>query len=201
MPQIGGAGRPHDVEGFGGVGDRAVPHGLVGVGQGAEPVLVVLNQGRVSGTAPGAEVGGVRGELAVVLDPVPRDVQRDPRGDAGELLHLGGVLELLERVAGHAGLAEDLEAGAGVAERPAGQLDGLGGEGGEGLFAAVGHWVSPIGVVDSPSAARSWASGSKMSSSGGALRSARPSASSKNGAMSACHAELIEVFSIAAWAA
>ena len=97
----------------------------VGVGQRAEPVVVVLEQVGVDRPDPDAEVGGVGGELAVVVDQVPRDVQRDPRRDAGVPVHLGGVLELLVRVAGDAGLAEHLEPGAGVAERPRGQLDGL----------------------------------------------------------------------------
>jgi hypothetical protein len=105
----------------------------------AQAVVVVLEQVGVDRPDEDAEVGGVRGELVVVVDQVPRDVQRDPRGDAGERVDLRGVLELLERVAGDAGLAEDLEPGAGVAERPGGQLDGLRGQRVEGAGAKVGH--------------------------------------------------------------
>ena len=71
------------------------------------------------------EVGGVAREVGVVVDPVPRDVQRDGRRDAREPMDLCGVGDLLVRVARHALLGEDLEAGPGVAERPRRQLDAL----------------------------------------------------------------------------
>ena len=50
---------------------------------------------------------------------------------AGQPVHLGGVGELLERVARHPGLGEHLEPGARVAERPRRQLDRLPAERGE----------------------------------------------------------------------
>ena len=130
---------PHDLDALRVVLDRPAADGGVDVGQRAEPVLVVLEEVGVDRPDPDPEVGGVRGELVVVVDEVPRDVQRHPRRHAGVPVHLGGVLELLERVAGHSRLAEDLEAGAGVAERPRRELDGLLGQGGEGAAARVGH--------------------------------------------------------------
>jgi hypothetical protein len=75
----------------------------------------------------------VLGEQRVVVDLVPRDVQRHARRDAGVPVHLAGVGDLLERVARDALLREHLEAGAGVAERPARELDGLGAQRGQGL--------------------------------------------------------------------
>jgi hypothetical protein len=50
-------------------------------------------------------------------------------------VHLCGVLELLERVPRDARLTEHLEPGAGIAERPGRQLDGLLREGLEGAEA------------------------------------------------------------------
>ena len=62
-------------------------------------------------------------QRAEVLDAVPGDVERDRRRHAGMAVHLGCILELLVRVARHAGLGEDGEAGAGVAVRPRRRLD------------------------------------------------------------------------------
>ena len=59
----------------------------------------------------------------VVVDPIPRDVQRHARRAPVNALHLGGVGDLLVRVARHARLGEHLEPGARVAERPRRQLD------------------------------------------------------------------------------
>ena len=63
--------------------------------QAAELVVVVLERVRVDRAEPDAEVVGVRAQLVEVVDPVPRDVQRDRRGQAGEAVDLGGVGELL----------------------------------------------------------------------------------------------------------
>ena len=43
-------------------------------------------------------VGGVAGQVGVVVDLVPRDVEGDARRDAGEPVDLGGVGDLLVRV-------------------------------------------------------------------------------------------------------
>jgi hypothetical protein len=137
--QVGGAGLPHDLDALGVVLYGLAADRLVGVRERAELVVVVLEQVRVDAADLHAEVGGVLGELAEVVDLVPRDVQGDPRGDAGVLVHLRRVFELLVGVAGDAGLAEHLEPGAGVAERPRGQLDGLLRQGVHGAGAKVGH--------------------------------------------------------------
>src|SRR5271166_2392777 len=50
-------------------------------------------------------------------------MQRDRRRDAGVLVHLGGVGDLLVRITRHARLGEHLEPGPGVAEGPRRQLD------------------------------------------------------------------------------
>src|SRR5829696_9606998 len=65
-------------------------------------------------------------QLAVVVDPVPRDVDRHRGTHAGEAVHLRRVGHLLERVAGHSFLREDREAGAGVTVAPGGRLHPLG---------------------------------------------------------------------------
>lgn len=60
---------------------------------------------------------------SVVIDPVPRDVERHRRGQAREPVHRSGIRHLLEHGAGGACRPEDLEAGPGVAEGPGRQLD------------------------------------------------------------------------------
>ena len=57
-------------------------------------------------------------QLVEVVDVVPRNVQRDFRGDAGQPVHGRRVGDLLERITWHASLGEDLEASAGVAKGP-----------------------------------------------------------------------------------
>ena len=95
----------------------------VGVGQAAELVVVVLEGVGVDRAEPHPQVLGVRRELAVVVDLVPRDVQRHARRQPGELVHLRGVGDLLLDAARCAGGAEHLEAGAGVAVGPGRDLD------------------------------------------------------------------------------
>ena len=53
-----------------------------------------------------ARVGSVLREVVVVVDTIPWDVQRDARGGTCESVHLGGVGDLLVRVARHALLGE-----------------------------------------------------------------------------------------------
>jgi len=95
----------------------------VGVADAAEPVVVVLKRVAVDHADAHAEVGGVLGQRGVVLDGVPRDVQRHARRGRGEAVHLRGVGQLLERVPGHAWLREHLETRTGVAVGPGGDLD------------------------------------------------------------------------------
>ena len=64
-------------------------------------------------------------QLAEVVDVVPRDVQRDAWRQSGQGVHLGGVGQLLERIAWNARLGEHLEPGAGVAVCPRRHFDRL----------------------------------------------------------------------------
>ena len=72
-----------------------------------------------------AAVRGVAGEVGVVVDLVPGDVERHRRRDPGEPVDLRRVGDLLVRIARDALLGEDLEPGPRVAEGPRGQLDPL----------------------------------------------------------------------------
>ena len=98
--------------------DRLAADARVRAADAAEHVVVVLEGVRVDRAEGDPDVRGVPGEVGVVVHPVPRDVQRDRRRDAGEAMDLGGVGDLLVRVARHALLGEDLEPGPGIAERP-----------------------------------------------------------------------------------
>ena len=64
-------------------------------------------------------------KLAEVVDLVPRDVQRDARGEAGERVHLGSIGDLLERIARYPELSEHLEPGARVPVGPRWHFDCL----------------------------------------------------------------------------
>jgi hypothetical protein len=126
--QVTRPGLAHDVDALEVVVDRGLPGLRVGVGQAAELVDVVLERVRVDGAQRDAVVVGVLLQVGVRVDLVPGDVQGDPRREGRVLVHLGGIRDLLERVARHARLAEDLEARTRVAEGPRGQLDRLFGE-------------------------------------------------------------------------
>ena len=119
--------------------DRLASDGLVGVGQGAELVVVILEDVRVDGAQGDALRARVRGQVTEVVDHIPGDVQGHPRGDPGEVVNLCRVVDLFVGVARGAGAREDLEAGPGVAERPARQLDGLLAQQGVGAFGQVGQ--------------------------------------------------------------
>ena len=107
------------------MGDRLAADPGIGIGDASQHVVVVLEHVGVDDPDAHPEVGGVLGEDAVVVDLVPRDMQGDARGHAGETVHRGRVRDLLERVPGDTFLGEDLEAGSGVPECPGRQLDGL----------------------------------------------------------------------------
>jgi hypothetical protein len=116
----------------------------------AQHVVVVLEDVRVDRPDPQPALDRVLGQLAVVLDAVPGDVQRHAAGHAGVLVHLPGVRDLLEGVSGNALLREHLEARPGVAERPRRQLDALLEQDGDDVC-PVGHCdhpylVSPVGA-------------------------------------------------------
>ena len=121
--QVPRAGDVHDVDALQQVVERLAPDAGVGVGDRAELVVVVLEDVGVDRPDPHAELGGVLGQLVVVVHLVPRDVQRHARRRPGERVHLGGVGDLLERITRYARLGEHLEPRAGVPERPRRQLD------------------------------------------------------------------------------
>src|SRR5918992_271951 len=102
----------------------------------AELVLGLLEEVRVDGAGAQAARVEVLAQRAVVGDGIPREVHRDGEGGAGQAVHLGGVVDLLEDVARQAGGGKGAEPGAGgtVAprrrldlERPQARLDGVSG--------------------------------------------------------------------------
>ncbi len=121
--EVPAAGRVHDVDALKEVRQGLLPRLRVGVADAAELVVVVLEDVGVDRADPDAVALGVRGEGRVVVDLVPGDVHGHDGGDAGVLVYLGGVVGLLVGVPGHARLAEHLEPGPAVAERPGRQLD------------------------------------------------------------------------------
>ena len=120
------AGRVHDVDAGEEVVQRLAAHARIRVAHAAEHVVVVLEDVRVDRAQADAEVGRVTRQVGVVVDAIPRDVERDARRDPGEAVDLCRVGDLLVRVARDALLGEDLEAGPGVAEGPRRELDPLG---------------------------------------------------------------------------
>jgi hypothetical protein len=120
VPRAGGV---HDVDALQQVGEGLLAHPRVGVAHAAELVVVVLEDVGVDGADADALARGVRGEGGVVVGLVPGDVHGHARGDSGVRVHLRGVAGLLVGGARHAGLAEHLEPGPAVPERPRWQLD------------------------------------------------------------------------------
>src|SRR5690625_6202830 len=95
-------------------------HRRVRMGQRPELVVLVLEQVDVDPADPHTVRLSVSTKCGVVVDPVPRDVQRDARCSTGERVHLGDVGTLLVRVPGYPRGGEHLEPRARVAERPRG---------------------------------------------------------------------------------
>ena len=122
--QVTAAGGVHDVDAVHVVVDGLLADAWVAVGEGAELVVVVLEDVRVDGAEREPEVRGVRGQGGVVIHPVPWDVQGNARGEARVGVHLGRVLQLLLDGSQGPGGGEHLEAGPRVAVGPGGDLDG-----------------------------------------------------------------------------
>ena len=140
--QVAGPGRVHDVDTLEQVVRRLPPYPRIGVGDTAQLVVVVLEHVAVDRAEPDALSLRVRRQRRVVVHLVPGDVQRDARSDAGVLVHHRGVGDLLLRRARHTRLAEHLEPGARVPERPRGQLDLLAAQ---CVLDSVGrHGLSPL---------------------------------------------------------
>jgi hypothetical protein len=116
--QVPGAGRVHDVDARQQVVERLSAHPAVRIADTAQHVVVVLEDIRVDRAEADALVRGVPRQVRVVVNLVPRDVERHARRNPGEAVDLGGVGDLLVRVPRHALLGEHLEARPGVAEGP-----------------------------------------------------------------------------------
>jgi hypothetical protein len=147
-----GAGGPGDLAALEQVVGRLAADPGVGVRDRAELVVDVLEEVRVDRADGQAAVGDLAAQGCVVVDGVPRDVERDAGGRAGEALDLGGVVEALEDGARTTVLEERGEAGAGVAEAPGRDLhDELGQAGAHGgdvdpVVAQAGGEVLVVGA-------------------------------------------------------
>ena len=75
--EVARAGRVHDVDAGEQVVERLAADPRVRVADAAEHVVVVLEDVRVDRAEADAEIGGVAGQVRVVVDPVPRDVEGD----------------------------------------------------------------------------------------------------------------------------
>ncbi len=121
------SGAHHDLAALNEVVQRQLACGGRGVAQRAQPIGLVLEDVGVDGAHADAARLGVlahRGIVAV-LGLVPRDVQRHAAGDAGELVHRGGVIQFFRRGARRARPGKHLEARAGVGIAPRRGLDVL----------------------------------------------------------------------------
>jgi hypothetical protein len=95
----------------------------VRVADAPEPVGVVAEEVRVDRPDPQPALDGVRGELGPVVDPVPRDVERNRGAAAGQAMDERGVVDALPGGSRGAGPGVDMEARAGVPVAPRGRLD------------------------------------------------------------------------------
>ena len=98
--QVARTGRIHDVDAGEEMIERLAAHARVRVADAPEHVVVVLEHVGVDGAEADPDIRGVAGEVGVVVDLVPRDVERDGRRDPGEPVDLRGVGDLLVRVRG-----------------------------------------------------------------------------------------------------
>ena len=95
----------------------------VGMAEAAEPILVRAEQVRVDRAEPDALRLRVAAQRAIVVDLVPRDVQRDRRAAARQPVDERGVGDPLEDGPGGARPRVDVEARPGVAVPPRRRLD------------------------------------------------------------------------------
>jgi len=108
------------------------------VRQRPEPVVVVLEKVRVHRPDRDAQFLRVRLQRGVVIDLVPRDVNRHLRRQPGHRMHLRRVRDLFPRISRRPRSGEHLEPGPGVPVRPTRHLDAEIVEIGEGTE-GVGH--------------------------------------------------------------
>ena len=97
----------------------------VGVGDAAQLVVIILEHVRVNRPDRDPRLRREGCQRGIVVNLVPRDVHGHTRRDAGELVYLRRVRDLLLRRARHTGLGEHLEPGPGVTERPRRRLNPL----------------------------------------------------------------------------
>src|SRR4029453_17963787 len=122
---MSGSGLIHDLDALEVMIDRLAAHRLIDMGEAAELLDVVLECIGVNRAERHTKISGIVPERAIVLDLVPRNVQRHFRCKPGQLVDLGSVGEFFLNGPRRAWRAEDLEPGAGVAESPRRQLNGL----------------------------------------------------------------------------
>src|SRR5687767_5451469 len=103
--------------------ERSAAYGGIRVTQAAEPVLVFAEQVGVDGTDAKAALLGIAAELAPVVDPVPRSVDRDARATPGQLVDERSVRDPFPDRARRSWPRIDVEARARVAVAPGGGLD------------------------------------------------------------------------------
>jgi len=103
--------------------NRSLPYLLVGMAQAAETVRIVLKEVRIHGTNMQAELRCILPHCMPIIFSVPGNVNGDTGTNAGDLMHLGRVCQLLAQIAGCSWPVKDLEARPGIAVSPRGSLD------------------------------------------------------------------------------
>src|SRR5438270_9548526 len=91
--------------------------------QAAEAVRVILEEVWIHGTNTQAELPGILLHGLPIVFSVPGNVNGDARADAGDLMHLGRVCQLLAEIAGCPRPVKDLEARPRISVAPRGSLD------------------------------------------------------------------------------
>src|SRR6266566_8531611 len=92
--------------------------------QATEAVGIVLKEVRVHRADAQAELSGVLLHCLPIIFPVPGYVDGDARADAGDLLHLGRVCQLLAQGASSPRPVKHLEARPRIAIAPRGRFNG-----------------------------------------------------------------------------
>src|SRR2546423_13806577 len=103
--------------------NRLLAYSPVEMAQTAKAVRVILKEVRIHGTNTQAELPGILLHGMPIIFSVPGNVNGDTRTDAGDLLHLGCVRQLLAQITGCPRPVKDLEARPRVAIAPRGSLD------------------------------------------------------------------------------
>ena len=78
------------------------------MGEAAELVDIILEGVRVDRAERHTKITGIVSQRTVILDLVPRDVQRHLRREPGQLIHLGGVGDFSWIVRGVPGVPKTL---------------------------------------------------------------------------------------------